>query len=444
MKRTRLLDARLAKGWSQEQAAEAVDVGRNTYGNWELGKCQPYPLYVKRLCDLFALSAQELDLDKKTREREPHSVQQWQNDPVVPIHVSLAGFDMLIKSRRQVLQDSLNLACAAITLSPYDLLPKESRAQLKLARTRSSYLNDEILDDLGAITASYWNISKNSFVNILSGISGHFSTIVQLLKDTHPAPIHKRLCSLASENALLLGTTFRDIKEYDLGWSHYTFALKTALDIGDIDLWAKGIGGAALLQFYWGKPQDGLALLQEAQKQQPQNRRIYPWLSAIAAEIHAGMGDEGTCLRFLEKSKRVTLLTAQDTDRYSTGFNPASVAGYEGACFVRLRKPELALPALEQAFASSDPTNLHRQSIFIADMGMVHSQLGNPKEACQILSQALDTVVQTKSLEVVQRVCKARNELDRWKQSGEVKDLDTQIRDTFTALTKLKEEVKGY
>jgi DNA-binding XRE family transcriptional regulator len=70
MKRTRLLQARLAKGWSQEQAAEAVDVGRKTYGLWELGKCQPYPLYVKRLCDLFALSDQELDLAPgRTEER---------------------------------------------------------------------------------------------------------------------------------------------------------------------------------------------------------------------------------------------------------------------------------------------------------------------------------------------------------------------------------------
>jgi hypothetical protein len=72
----------------------------------------------------------------------------------------------------------------------------------------------------------------------------------------------------------------------------------------------------------------------------------------------------------------------------------------------------------------------------------VHAQLGNPKEACQLLSQSLDMTMQTKSLVVVQRVCKARNELNHWKQSAVVKTLDAQIADTFTALTKLKEEAR--
>jgi hypothetical protein len=154
------------------------------------------------------------------------------------------------------------------------------------------------------------------------------------------------------------------------------------------------------------------------------------------------MGNEDACWRLLEKPKSVTLPASLDDDRYATGFNPSRAAGYEGACFVRLHKPELALPALEQAFALCDPTPLHRQSTLIADIGTVHAQLGNPKEACRLLSQALDMTMQTKSLVVVQRVCKARNELKRWKRSAEVNTLDTQITDTFTALTKLKEEAK--
>src|SRR5579884_2486495 len=209
---------------------------------------------------------------------------------VVPIRLSLSGFDMLIKSRRQVLQDILNVACAAITLSPYELLPKESRARLELAKTHSSYLDDEALDDLSGITARYWNISKNASVDVLSGISGHFSNIVQYLKDPHPTVVYDRLCSLVSENALLLGKTFHDIKEYDLAWSYYKFALKVALDTGNTDLWAAGIGRVALLLIYWGEPHNALPLLQEAQKRQLHNQRIGPWLSAIEAEIHAGMG----------------------------------------------------------------------------------------------------------------------------------------------------------
>lgn len=184
---------------------------------------------------------------------------------VVPGSLSLSGFDVLVKSRRQVLQDILHVACAAITLSPYELLPKESKARLELAKTHSSYLDNEALDDLSTITARYWSISKNASVDVLSGISGHFSNIVHFLKDAHPDKVYQRLCFLASENALLLGKTFHDIKEYDLAWTYYKFALKVALDTGNMDLWAAVIGRVALLLIYWGEPRNALPLLQEAQ-----------------------------------------------------------------------------------------------------------------------------------------------------------------------------------
>jgi DNA-binding XRE family transcriptional regulator/tetratricopeptide (TPR) repeat protein len=443
MKRARLVAARIAHGWSQEAVANQIDVTRVTYSSWERGLVTPYPVHTHKLCVLFEKTPEELDLVEKTQESASNVAQQLQNSPMVPIHISLAGFDMLIKSRRQVLQDSLNLACAAITLSPYDLLPKESRTRITLAQTRPSYLNDDILDDFSAITAHYRNISRNSSVGILSGLSGHFSNIAQFLNDSHPAPIHERLCSLASENALLLGEIFHEIKEYDLAWSHYKFSLKTAMDTGNIDLWATGVGRVALLQFYWGEPQDGLLWLQETRKRQPQNQRIRAWLSAIEAEIYAGLGKKDACLRFLEKSRSVTLPATLDDDRYSTNFNTSRAAGYEGACFLLLREPDLALSALEQSLASCNPTALVRQSRLRADKGIVYAQLGNPKEACHLLRQSLDVTMKTKSLVVMQRVYKARNELDPWKQSAEVKDLDAQIRDTFTTLTKLKEEVKG-
>jgi transcriptional regulator with XRE-family HTH domain len=68
MKRTQLIDARLAKGWSQERAAGEVGVGRNTYGLWELGKVTPYPLYRYRLCEVFGRSEQELGFARESEE----------------------------------------------------------------------------------------------------------------------------------------------------------------------------------------------------------------------------------------------------------------------------------------------------------------------------------------------------------------------------------------
>ncbi|HEU5230772.1 MAG TPA: helix-turn-helix domain-containing protein [Ktedonobacteraceae bacterium] len=360
---------------------------------------------------------------------------------VVPTSSSLSEFNMFMKSRRQVLQEILQVACAAITLSPYELLPKESQARLEWATTHTSYLDNAALDDLSAITASYWSLSKNASVEMLSGISGHFATLVQFLKDAHPDRSYQRLCSLASESALILGKTFHEIKEYDLAWTYYKFALKVALDSGNRDLWAAGIGRVALLLIYWGEPHHALPLLHEAQRTPPDDQRISLWLAAIEAEIHAIMGNKDTCLRLLDQTKAITLPASLADDRYWTGFDPSRAAGYEGACLMRLHQPTLALPALERAFALCEPTFPRSQSMLIADMGTIYAQLGEPKEACRFLQQALDMTMQTKSLVVVQRVCKARSELRPWKDNEDVKCLDDQITETLTALTKLKERV---
>ncbi len=83
------------------------------------------------------------------------------------------------------------------------------------------------------------------------------------------------------------------------------------------------------------------------------------------------MGDVDGCLHSLERSKDVTLPISLTDDIYATGFNPSRAAGYEGACFVRLRQPERALPALKEAFALCDPTSIRRRSTLLADIGTV-------------------------------------------------------------------------
>jgi transcriptional regulator with XRE-family HTH domain len=62
MKREKLVTARYSKGWSQEKLAEEVGVQRTAVSNWERGITDPYPIHVHRLCQLFAMSAEELGL----------------------------------------------------------------------------------------------------------------------------------------------------------------------------------------------------------------------------------------------------------------------------------------------------------------------------------------------------------------------------------------------
>ena len=115
--------------------------------------------------------------------------------------------------------------------------------------------------------------------------------------------------------------------------------------------------------------------------------------------------------------------------------NPSRLAGYEGACFVRLRRPERALPALQQAAALLDPQAVRRQSTLFTDMGMAYAQKGNIQEACKLTKHALTLTTQTKSLSVLERVRLVLQELEPWRETESVQGLEKHLDTTFALIT---------
>lgn len=60
--RKELAEARMCRGWSQEDLATRLGMHRNTVSEWERGVKAPYPAHVKALCEIFGMSAEELGL----------------------------------------------------------------------------------------------------------------------------------------------------------------------------------------------------------------------------------------------------------------------------------------------------------------------------------------------------------------------------------------------
>lgn len=128
-------------------------------------------------------------------------------------------------------------------------------------------------------------------------------------------------------------------------------------------------------------------------------------------------------------------------DRYRTSFTPSVARGWEAACWIRLHKPELALPILNDSFATYDPNSLLRRSYLLANKGWVHGQLGDVTKACTLLLESLNITAQTKSLVTLQMIYQGREELDHWKDSGDVKELDARIVNVYKSLARVKERV---
>jgi DNA-binding SARP family transcriptional activator len=331
----------------------------------------------------------------------------------------------LMQTRRRMLNDLLMVGSTALVLSHHMVFFPDG----------SEYDHPIVLEELERITTSYWRLRANTSLDVLDNIVGHFRTVINLLQQSFPCSATQRLYSLLSETAQLLGQTLFDLHEHALAWSYYMFSLKAAQTASNHDLWAVGSGRMVLLLIYWKMPKIAPSLLQEVRQLTIESTRIACWLFAVEAEVCAHLDDADGCDSALEAAQKLLEGGPLDEDRYATGFNPSRLAGYEGACFVRLRQPERALPALKHALALLDPQAIRRQSTLFTDLGIAHAQQGNIKEACAFANQALALTTRTKSRAVLERVRTLCSELEPWKETETVKDLVKQLDKTVALIT---------
>ena len=349
---------------------------------------------------------------------------------------TLSDMHEVDKPRRELLQELLSIACFSLVLPPKELLNPDSWEQLSAATIHSLSIDSEVLDDLDTITQSYWRLRANiASDNLLSGVLGHFQTIIQLISTSQNETTWKKLYSVAGETAQIIGQMLFDIHDYANAWSCYKFSINAAQNAYNYDLESVGLGRMSFLYTYNKQAYKALPLLQKAQ-QLPKttgNDIISPWISAIEAEVYASMGDSDACSRALERAEQIT--TQKTTDLYATGFNISRLAGYKGACFVRLGKPEFARSALNEALRLLNPSAIRRQSTLFTDLAKTYIQQNEIEEACKLAAQALMLTTQTHSLSVLQRIRGICDELDQWKETQPVQELNNQFSATLKIIT---------
>ena len=491
---------RLERGWSLRHVADelcalcqeedgACSITADMIGKWERGIHRPSPFYREKFCRLYGLSADQLGfieparLSSAAKTTQPQSTSAFTddsgdraqastnaNDTLEEIHTYPAIFSAsqghvtiekvpgrqsiplpersvvqeletqdMDKSRRQMLQAILSIACTTLVLPPQELLDPDSWERLSMAITKPASLDNAVLFDLETITKSYWRLRSNAAsYDLLSGVLGHFQTITQIMRRSpQPEAIYEHLHSIGSETAQIIGQILFDMHDYATAWSYYKFSINAAQGARNYDLEAVGLGRMSFLFTYSGQAQQTLPLLQEAQHltRQSSITTIYPWLAAIEAEVYANLQDANACFRALDRAELITAQPTLKEDPYATGFNLSRLAGYKGVCFVHLHKTEAALATLNEALRLAHPLAIRRQSTLLTDIAMAHVQRGEIEEACKLANQALAITSQTNSISVLQRIRNLRHELELWKHTQCVKDLDEQLATTLMSIT---------
>src|SRR2546421_12514776 len=120
---------RMNRGWSQQRVAEQLDTTEDMISKWERGISKPSPFYQEKLCNLFDMTAKELDLiDLPPTDQEHVSALLMNN--------LLENQEFLAQLRQSILQDFVK------TVSE---IAGQSEHIAGYSRSNSSHLNEDLV-----------------------------------------------------------------------------------------------------------------------------------------------------------------------------------------------------------------------------------------------------------------------------------------------------------
>jgi tetratricopeptide (TPR) repeat protein len=350
------------------------------------------------------------------------------------------GSQNLSPSRRRLLEQVFALTGLAMALPQDELANADILERLSKALTKPTRIDQTTLTYLESVTRK----KRHQFVqsegadwyDLFCEASGHLNVITRFLEESQPSPTYTSLCILAGETALLVGDIFFNAGQNKTSEQYYALALEAAREARHAILQAVILGRMSFIPIYDGEPQKALPSIEQAQSLISQNTAdvIPAWLWAIAGEAYANVGDAVASSEALAKAEwlinrgrsgNVSISFEEGAARAI--FSPFRLLSYKGTCAIRLKHPEAAQESLRASLNQVDPTYLQHRSIALVDLGMTYVQQADIREACQYASQALSLVGQTGSGRVLQRAFTLRRELDPWKHTMFVKQLDEEL-----------------
>jgi hypothetical protein len=215
-----------------------------------------------------------------------------------------------------------------------------------------------------------------------------------------------QLAAAASEAAGFAAWLAVDQADDAAAGQHYRRAVGYAERSGSDVLAAYMLGSMALWAAEARRGGEARSLIGRA------NRRIPPtapptvqaWSAAIEATTHASAGDADATLAAL---KRAEAAVAQDHEPmwpWLYPFDGPKLAGYVGACAIRLNLPRTALPALTEALDGLGEARTKQRALVLVDLAADHRVLGDTEQARDLAAEAHAIAVERGSPKVIRRV----------------------------------------
>lgn len=376
-----------------------------------------YPGSRRLLCQYFKRSPEELGLLPSQRPQKRTLMVATGGA------VTLSGIDDM--KRRELLR-LLSVAGSALML-PVDL----DWERIGSALAHPARMDASAIQGLETMNRQYWQAyraaSKKSA--ILDDVLAHLNDLTQALREVRTASQLTQLCVLAADLAQLCGEIFFDATSYAEAAQCYTFAASAAREAKAHDLRACALVRHAFLPIYDQHFDQALPLLRSAEiiAQHGDSTLVTKyWVAMVSAEAYAGLGALDDCRQALDLAEGVHSARNGMNGTWLR-FAGERILEERGSCFVKLRKPDLAEPVLQEALLLH-PTPTRRRGMVLSDLALAAAHSGDVERACILgseviqIAQAGSSGVLKKGLNVLQA------QLTPFKKHGAVKDFNAQIQ----------------
>jgi transcriptional regulator with XRE-family HTH domain/tetratricopeptide (TPR) repeat protein len=432
----RLKAQRLNGGWTQNDIVERMHraalsrelpepkgLDANYVSRWERG-IVPHPYHAYLLCLAFesspaslGLPAAELGLAAETGAYGTLRAEQ------------------IATNRRQFGKAILGSVVTGIGLTgsePITETPAVASFALSAAMpgadSRSVELEAASVEHVAAVTFHLEQLRRRAPGDyLLRLVASHLSFIRSHLSSAN-GNTSGSVISAMGEAAVLAGRlSFWDIRDSSSTARYFQLASQAATEAANQALGAYVLAFTAEFMTYMGRPKEAIDYVGAAHRSRDALApRVNAWVASVEAEAYAHLGQADSSRASLERAHHAMDRAgpADHEPAWIDFFDEARLAGYEGACLVRLEDAPGALAVLDRATRITDRSFTKYHSEIAADMAWAHAQQGSVDESCRQLALAFQFANPVGYRDGLRRISHVRQRLQPHRDATAVRELD--------------------
>jgi transcriptional regulator with XRE-family HTH domain len=433
----RLRLQRRLRGWSQDDVAAGLcrvasgrgeaDLGVDAtmVSRWERGTRHPRPRYVRLLCQLFDLPAEQLGL---VRDCDLDATPLLAQDRV----------ECDATEREAFLRELARLLSVAPL--PPGLRPEPARAEawdrLDHALVTHGRVDAQTVDHLERVTLALESLEPTAISarKLLGPATGHLDMVTALLQASIRGETRRRLCSIAGEASGLVGWLRWNLDDAEGAMACFRVGMRAAQEADDRQLGAYLVGAMACRLPRLQDPPESLRMLTSrtlGYVQAEASPATRAWLAAKEADAWARLGRETDCLRALDRAADIVECLGDD-ERGRPRFTAVDhwwLVGERGASLARLGQVQQAQTTLRPVLARLGPTSERDRLWLLTSLAGAHADAGDPDGACGLARTALAGAARMHLAPVIHLIQEIRGRLEQHCGHHAVQELDHQLRD---------------